>query len=121
MSTFSDFNGLGKTEPICGDSSCYRGRVGGWNYQFKDGPCGAADCKWPVDDTGDYRPRRPHFTDTPAAPIVDAGNAALKEVETLRRLAREGADWEFSAAVAAFRPAWRGRLSEIRARLLNQK
>lgn len=62
------------TDPICGDPTCYRGRIAGWNYQFRDGPCQAADCKWPPN----IRPR-PHFTDTPATPIVDAGKLALEE------------------------------------------
>lgn len=79
MSVFDDFNGLGQSEPRCGDPTCYRGRVGGWNYQYKDGPCHPKDrdCAWPVDNTGDYLPPRPHFTDTPATPIVDAGKEAL--------------------------------------------
>jgi hypothetical protein len=72
MSVFDDFNALGCTEPRCGDRDCYRGRIGGWNYQFKDGPCNAPGCQWPAGLTA-----RHHFTDTPATPIVDAGKEAL--------------------------------------------
>ncbi len=58
----------------CGDEACYRGKVADWGYQFKDGPCNAANCKWPKD-----LPPRPHFTDTPSKPIVDAGALALSQ------------------------------------------
>lgn len=100
------------TDPICGDPACYRGRIAGWNYQFKDGPCNRSQCEWPwqymADDPGygvdgalkvwvtctpdvaavammsgvrtRRYPARPHFTDTPATPIVDAGKAALAEL-----------------------------------------
>jgi hypothetical protein len=44
----------------CGDVTCYRGKIGGWNYQYKDGPCESATCQWPKD----LLPR-PHFTDYP--------------------------------------------------------
>jgi len=81
VTVFDDFNSLGRTEPICGDPTCYRGRIGGWNYQFKDGPCNAADCRWPRThadrSVAHYLAPRPHFTDTPAEPIVDAGKEAL--------------------------------------------
>ncbi len=62
----------------CGDPTCYRGAIGDWNYQYKDGPCKAQDCAWP-----EGLPARPHFTDTPATPIVDAGKAALKDIRNL--------------------------------------
>ena len=62
-------------DAICGDITCYRGTYGlGQGYQFKDGPCDAVDCQWPKD-----LPRRPHFTDTPTPPIVDAGAKALED------------------------------------------
>jgi hypothetical protein len=64
---------IDETHP-CGDPTCHRGSMGRWNYHWVDGPCGAADCKWPKD-----LPRRPHFTDTPTEPIVDAGAVALAE------------------------------------------
>lgn len=38
-----------RTDTLCGDKTCYRGTVGGWGYQFKDGPCDAPDCQWPKD------------------------------------------------------------------------
>jgi len=56
----------------CRDPTCYRGGIGDWNYQFKDGPCGATGCMWPPGLAA-----RPHFTDTPSPPVVDAGKAAL--------------------------------------------
>ena len=61
----------------CGDPSCYRGGVSkSDNYQFKDGPCNAVDCKWPLN-----LPPRPHPSDISnlSKPIVDAGAIALKE------------------------------------------
>ena len=61
-------------EAICGDYACYRGRTGGWNYQYKDGPCQSKDCRWPK-EAG----TRPHFTDNPSQPVRDAGKEALKE------------------------------------------
>ena len=62
-------------DAICGDKTCYRGTYGlGQGYLFKDGPCDAADCQWPKD-----APTRPHFTDNPTPPIVDAGAMALLE------------------------------------------
>lgn len=87
------------SEAICRDPTCYRGRIGGWNYQFKDGPCQSKECKWPRQylDSGRwitipadldavkkkwvetrYLPARPHFTDTPSEPIRDAGKEAFK-------------------------------------------
>ncbi len=91
-------------EGPCGDPTCYRGAEGwsggGGAIVYKDGPCQAPDCKWPwqyhdLDDewiTTDKDlaavaqmsgypirrlPAKPHFTDTPTPPIVDAGKAAL--------------------------------------------
>lgn len=72
MSVFDDFNGLGPHGAECAVASCPAGKIGGWNYQFKDGPCAADGCGWPVGVR-----TRPHFTDTPARPIVDAGKEAL--------------------------------------------
>jgi len=68
------------SEAICGDPTCYRGRIGGWNYQFKDGPCASKDCKWPPEVKA-----RPHFTDTPSKPIVDAGKEALCQANRQRK------------------------------------
>ena len=31
-----------RSETLCGDKTCYRGTIG-WGYQFKDGPCDAAE------------------------------------------------------------------------------
>ena len=62
----------------CGDPTCYRGAEGsggpGGAMVYKDGPCQAADCQWPKD----LKPR-PHYTDNPTPPIVDAGKVALAE------------------------------------------
>ena len=57
-------------DAICGDNTCYRGTIDRWGVQYKDGPCGAANCRWP----SGIEPR-PHYTDTPSSPIVDAGKA----------------------------------------------
>jgi hypothetical protein len=56
----------------CGDSACYRGTIDRSGVQYKDGPCGAPNCQWPAN-----RPTRQHFTDTPSAPIIDAGAVAM--------------------------------------------
>lgn len=55
----------------CRDPTCYRGTTDRNGYGYKDGPCWAADCHWEGET-------RPHFTDTPSAPIVDAGKEALR-------------------------------------------
>jgi len=89
----------------CGDSTCYRGTEGsggpGGAMVYKDGPCQAADCQWPwqaLNLSGEWidipveavphaweghalrrRPPRPHYTDNPTPPIVDAGKLAHEE------------------------------------------
>ena len=69
-------------DPVCPFPGCYRGAVGSQDYQFKDGPCERTDCQW-------EGPTRPHFTDTPSTPIVDAGAQALNEKkQKLAALAR---------------------------------
>jgi hypothetical protein len=45
----------------CPAEGCYRGAIGAWNWQFKDGPCDAADCQWPKDVQ-----TRQHFSDNPS-------------------------------------------------------
>jgi hypothetical protein len=71
---------------VCGDSTCYRGRIGE-NYQFKDGPCAAENCQWPKG----VKPR-PHFTDNPSQPIFNAGKAALEEKKANDAKRRERAE-----------------------------
>ena len=44
----------------CAHPDCDRGAIGGWGWQFKDGPCEAQPCLWPED-----LPPRPHFSDNP--------------------------------------------------------
>ena len=90
----------------CGDPTCYRGTEGsggpGGAMVYKDGPCQAPfpTCQWPwqyLDYVGEWvtiphrevekwaraghairrLPTRPHYTDNPATPIVDAGKEAL--------------------------------------------
>ncbi len=90
-------------EGPCGDPTCYRGAEGwsggGGAIVYKDGPCQASDCKWPwqiLDFAGEWitvseeqakiskymgsavrlLPAKPHFTDNPTPPIVDAGKEA---------------------------------------------
>jgi len=63
----------------CGDPYCYRGAYGnggpGGAMTFKDGPCNSPICQWPAD-----KPTRPHYTDNPTKPIVDAGAKARDEL-----------------------------------------
>jgi hypothetical protein len=65
----------------CPVPTCRAGTVGGWNYQFKDGPCSAPDCQWPKDLL-----TRPHFTETPASPVRDAGKEALEWLKSRSRI-----------------------------------
>ncbi len=62
----------------CGDPTCYRGAEGwsggGGAIVYKDGPCQAATCHWPLGLTA-----KPHYTDNPTPPIVDAGKVAREE------------------------------------------
>src|SRR6185369_16260350 len=89
----------------CGDPTCYRGAEGsggpGGAMVFKDGPCHSPHCQWPWQtfhngewitvraaqpvnpaDPGPHvrrLPPRPHYTDNPTPPIVDAGSVAREE------------------------------------------
>ena len=58
----------------CGDPYCYRGASGsgfaGGAGRFKDGPCNAVACEWPLDYKGPPQPQ-------PASPIEDKGKLAL--------------------------------------------
>ena len=65
-------------DPICSIDSCPAGQVGGWGYQYRDGPCRAQPCGWPAG-----RPTRDHFTNHPAPPVVDAGKEALLRARVL--------------------------------------